>query len=47
MSFKELAAARYSARKFEARPIEAPVLKELLETAALSPTGCNKQPQRV
>ena len=47
MSFEELARARYSVRKFEARPIEAPVMQKLLEMAALTPTGCNKQPQRV
>ena len=47
MSFEELARARYSVRKFEPRPIEASVMRKLLEMGALAPTGCNRQPQRI
>jgi len=47
MTFLELARARYSVRKYSSRPIEAEKLDAVLEAAALAPTGCNRQPQRI
>jgi len=47
MNFKELAAARYSLRKFSDKPIEKEVLDTVLESARLSPTAANFQPQRI
>lgn len=47
MSFKQLAAQRYSVRKYDPRPIEPEKLAQILETGRLAPTGCNYQPQRI
>ena len=47
MSFEELVQARYSVRKFDARPIEEEKLERILEAGRLAPTGCNYQPQRI
>jgi len=46
-SFLELAAARYSLRKYDSRAVEADVLTQVLEAGRLAPTACNNQPQRV
>lgn len=47
MDFLELAAARYSVRKFEAKPVEQEKLDQILKAGQLAPTACNNQPQRV
>jgi nitroreductase len=47
MSFKELAAARFSVRKFKSLPVEKEKLETLLEAARSAPTAANKQPQRI
>lgn len=47
MEFMELAAARYSVRKFDDRPIEPEKLEKILKAGILAPTAKNQQPQRV
>ncbi len=47
MNFLELAAERYSVRKFSERSVEEDKLKLILEAVRLSPTAVNRQPQRV
>lgn len=47
MQFAELAAARYSARKFSARPVENEKLQKILEVGRLAPTARNLQSQRI
>ena len=47
MDFITLAAARYSLRKFDARPVEQEKLDLILEAARLAPTAVNLQPQHV
>lgn len=47
MNFLELAAERYSVRKFSDRPVEEEKLNLILEAVRLAPTAVNKQPQRV
>jgi nitroreductase len=47
MSFKDLAAARYSVRKFLDKSVEKDKLDIILEAARNAPTAANKQPQRV
>lgn len=47
MTFLELAAERYSVRKFSDRPVEEEKLNKILEAVRLAPTAVNKQPQRV
>ncbi|MDD3242859.1 MAG: nitroreductase family protein [Eubacteriales bacterium] len=47
MNFLELAAARWSVRKFEQRPVEPEALEQILRAGQLAPTACNLQPQRV
>jgi len=47
MHLCELAAARYSVRKFQAKPVEPEKLDAILECARLAPTARNNQPQRV
>lgn len=42
-----LAAARYSVRKFSARPVERDVVEQILAAGHLAPTACNRQPQRI
>jgi nitroreductase len=46
MHFKELAAARYSVRKFKPDPVEKEKLDLILEALRTAPTAANKQPQR-
>ena len=45
--FCDLAAGRFSVRKFDGRPIEPETLTEILRAGQLAPTACNRQPQRV
>jgi nitroreductase len=47
MDFMELAAARYSVRKFTDAPLEREKLDTILEAGRLAPTARNLQPQRV
>ena len=47
MNFSELAAQRYSLRKFDARPVEQEKLDLVLEAGRNAPTAHNKQPQRI
>ena len=46
-NFLELAAGRYSVRKFADRPIEQEVLDQILKAGHLAPTACNFQPQKI
>jgi nitroreductase len=46
MSFKELAAQRYSVRKFLETPVDREKLDLILAAARNAPTAANKQPQR-
>ena len=47
MNFLELAADRYSVRKFKDQPIEEEKLERIIEAARLAPTACNNQPQKI
>ncbi|MCM1165237.1 MAG: nitroreductase family protein [Lachnospiraceae bacterium] len=47
MDFLELAAARYSVRKFTREPIDRGDMDKLIKAALLAPTACNRQPQRI
>lgn len=47
MKFSQLAAQRYSVRRFDSRPVEQAVLDQILETGRLAPTAKNMQPQRI
>ena len=47
MDFLQLAAERYSVRKFTSRPIQPETLEQILKAGHLAPTACNRQPQRV
>ena len=46
-TFFELAAGRYSVRKFDARTIEPEKLAQILEAGRIAPTAHNDQPQRI
>ena len=46
-NFLDLAACRYSVRKFSDQPIEKEKLDLILESGRISPTACNNQPQRI
>lgn len=47
MDFEKLSAARYSLRKFDARPVEQEKLDLILESGRNAPTAHNNQPQRI
>ena len=47
MTFSELAAARYSVRKFDVRPVEQEKLDKILHAGHIAPTAKNQQPQKV
>lgn len=47
MNFMQLAAERFSVRKFDGRPVERGVMEKILEAGRLAPTACNLQPQRI
>lgn len=47
MDFFQLAADRYSVRKFQNQHLEQEVIDKLLSVAHVAPTGCNAQPQRI
>lgn len=46
-TFMELAQSRYSVRKYDSRQIEAEKIAAILQAAALAPTACNYQPQKI
>lgn len=45
--FLELAAARYSVRHFDSKPVEQEVVDKIIEAGKLAPTAVNSQPQMV
>jgi len=47
MSFNDLAAKRYSVRKFSTKEVEKEKLEYVLRAGQLSPTAVNYQPQRI
>ena len=47
MDFMELAKARYSVRKYDARPVEREKLDYILRAGSIAPTAKNLQPQRI
>lgn len=47
MDFTQLAEQRYSVRSFSDKPVEQEKINLILEAGRLSPTACNRQPQRV
>ena len=47
MDFMELAAKRYSVRKFSGEKVSREHVEQILKAAHLAPTGCNNQPQRI
>ena len=47
MNFNDLAARRYSVRKFSAQEVEQEKLEYVLRAGQLSPTAVNFQPQRI
>lgn len=47
MDFLDLAAKRYSVRKFLEQPVKKEDLDQILQAGHLAPTGCNNQPQRI
>ena len=47
MNFSELAAKRYSCRKFTDEVVSQADINEILKAGHLAPTGCNNQPQRI
>lgn len=47
MDFEKLSAARYSLRKFDARPVEQEKLDLILKAGRNAPTSHNNQPQRI
>lgn len=47
MNFTELAAERYSVRKFTDKLVEKEQIEKILDAGRVAPTGCNYQPQRI
>lgn len=47
MDFLQLAADRYSVRKFTDAHLNQETLDKILKAGHLAPTGCNNQPQRI
>ena len=47
MDFLELAASRYSVRRFSPEKVEEETIGRILKAAHLAPTGCNNQPQKI
>lgn len=45
--FMRLASERYSVRKFDGRALEPDAIEKILRAGRLSPTACNRQPQRI
>ena len=47
MEFLELAASRYSVRRFSGEKVPQETIQNILKAAHLAPTGCNNQPQKI
>jgi len=47
MEFQEVIEKRYSVRAYQAAPVEADKLRQVLEAAILAPTAANRQPFRL
>lgn len=47
MNFYELAAERFSVRKFLEKPVEQEKIEKILSAGHIAPTGCNFQPQKI
>ena len=47
MEFLQLAADRYSVRKFKDAPVPREILDKILRAGQLAPTACNFQPQKI
>ena len=47
MDFLQLAAQRYSVRKFQEKKLPREVLESILKAGMLAPTAHNNQPQRI
>ena len=47
MEFSDVLDKRFSCRKFKDMPVETEKIRKLLEAAAMAPTACNKEPQRI
>ena len=47
MNFNELCEKRYSVRKFSDKKVEKEKIDLILYSAQVSPTACNKQPQKI
>ena len=47
MEFLNLAAERYSVRRFSGEKVPREVIESILKAAHLAPTGCNNQPQKI
>lgn len=47
MDFLELAKARYSVRSFKPDPVPTEIIEKIIEAGLVSPTACNRQPQRI
>ena len=45
--FLELAQSRYSVRRFDGRKVARDVIDRILRAGQVSPTACNRQPQRI
>ena len=47
VDFLQLAADRYSVRKFTDQPVAPEALEKILRAGHIAPTACNRQPQRI
>ena len=47
MEFLQLAADRYSVRKFKDAPVPREIVDKILKAGQLAPTACNFQPQKI
>lgn len=47
MDFLQLAADRYSVRKFKPDPVSPELIDKILKAGQLAPTACNFQPQKI
>lgn len=47
MDFLQLAADRYSVRKFKDTPVPREIVDKILKAGQLAPTACNFQPQKI
>ena len=47
MEFLQLAADRYSVRRFKTDPVPRELIDKILKAGQLAPTACNNQPQKI